>query len=141
MRQLVLRQLRLHLCLSEQVALNKRTIEARVKGLISDEDFATMKKAIADEVEHIEHAIQRLDDERAGVRELAKLKEYQLKNLCETWRKSDLNQRVELQFALFPNDLHWEKNNGFLNKTNPQLFQSYKELLGQSVGDGGRQRT
>jgi site-specific DNA recombinase len=29
--------------LSEQHALNKQTIEARVKGKISDEDFATMK--------------------------------------------------------------------------------------------------
>ncbi|MGC1903523.1 MAG: hypothetical protein WA715_06870, partial [Candidatus Acidiferrum sp.] len=120
---------------------NKRTIEARVKGLITDDDFAIMKKAIANEIEQIEHAVKRLDDERAGVRELAKVKEYQLKNLCETWKKSDLNGRVELQFALFPNGLHWEKNNGFLNKANPQLFQSYKELLGDLVGDGGRQRT
>ncbi|MBV9885364.1 MAG: recombinase family protein [Acidobacteria bacterium] len=127
--------------LSEQVKMNKRAIESRIKGQINDQDFATMKKAIADEIEQIEHAIKRLDDERAGVRELAKIKEYQLKNLCETWQKSDLNQRVELQFALFPNGLHWEKNNGFLNKANPQLFQAYSELLGDLVGDGGRQRT
>jgi hypothetical protein len=127
--------------LSEQVSMERRTIEARVKGHINDHEFATMKKAIADEIEQIEHAIKRLDDERAGVRELAKIKEYQLKNLCETWQKADLNERVELQFALAPNGLHWEKNNGFLNKANPQLFQAYRELLTDLVGDGGRQRT
>ena len=127
--------------LAEQVALNKRTIEARVKGLISDEDFATMKKAIADEIEHIEHAVKRLDEERTGVQELAKIKEYQLKNLWETWKNGDLNYRVELQFALAPEGLHWSDENGFLNTANPQLFQAYKELLADLVGDGGRQRT
>jgi hypothetical protein len=127
--------------LGEQVALNKRTIEARVKGLISDEDYATMKKAIANEIEQIEHAVKRLDDERAGVRELAKIKEYQLKNLWEAWKNGDLNYRIELQFALAPEGLHWSTDNGFLNKANPQLFQAYRELLGDLVGDGGRQRT
>jgi len=33
--------------LSEQLALNKQTIEAGAKSKISDEDFATMKAAIA----------------------------------------------------------------------------------------------
>lgn len=82
--------------LGEQVALNKRTIEARVKGLISDADFATMKKAIADEIEQIEHAVKRLDDERTGVQELAKIKEFELKNLSESWKTGDLSYRVEL---------------------------------------------
>src|SRR5882724_9537747 len=115
--------------LTEQNALNKKSIEARVKGKISDEDFATMKKAIADEIEHIEHALKRLQEERSGVQELAKIKEYELKNLWETWKNGDLNYRVELQFALAPEGLRWSSNNGFLNKGNPQLFQAYKELL------------
>jgi hypothetical protein len=46
--------------LSEQHALNKQTIEARVKGKISDEDFATMKAAIAAEVAVIERGLKRL---------------------------------------------------------------------------------
>src|SRR5262249_20287223 len=49
--------------LAEQNALNKKAIEARVKGHISDEDFATMKQAIASEIEQIEHAVKRLDEE------------------------------------------------------------------------------
>jgi hypothetical protein len=127
--------------LGEQVALNKRTIEARVKGLISDADFAAMKKAIADEIEQIEHAVKRLDDERAGVQELAKIKEYQLKNLWEMWKNGDLNYRVELQFAFAPEGLHWSDEKGFLNTANPHLFQAYTELMRDLVGDGGRQRT
>jgi site-specific DNA recombinase len=127
--------------LGEQVALNKRTIEARVKGLISDADFGTMKKAIADEIEQIEHAVKRLDDERAGVQELAKIKEFELRNLWETWKNGDLNYRVELQFALAPEGLHWSDEKGFLNTANPHLFQAYTELMRDLVGNGGRQRT
>ena len=127
--------------LAEQNALNKKSIEARVKGKISDEDFATMKKAIADEIEHIEHGLKRLNEERDGAQELAKIKEYQLKNLWETWKNGDLNYRVELQFALAPEGLRWSSDNGFLNKANPQLFQAYKELLGDLELNGGRQRT
>ena len=71
------------------------------------------------------------------MRELAKIREYQLKNLRETWKTGDLNQRVELQFAVAPDGPFWEKNNGFLNKAKPQLFQAYRELLTDLVGDGG----
>lgn len=124
--------------LGEQQALNKQAIEARVKGLISDQDFATLKKAIADEIEHIEHGLRRLEQERNDVQELAKIKEYELKNLAESWQQGDLKYRVELQFALAPDGLRWDSDNGFLNKANPQLFQAYKEMLADLVGDGGR---
>jgi site-specific DNA recombinase len=127
--------------LAEQNALNKKAIEARVKGHISDEDFATMKKAIATEIEHIEHGLKRLNEERDGVQELARIKEYELKNLWETWKNGDLNYRVELQFALAPEGLHWSDTKGFLNTANPHLFQAYTELMRDLVGNGGRQRT
>jgi len=45
-----------------------------------------MKKAIADEIEHIEHGLKRLDEERSGVQELAKTKEYELKTLLRVGR-------------------------------------------------------
>jgi site-specific DNA recombinase len=127
--------------LAEQNALDKKSIEARVKGQISDQDFATMKKAITDEIEHIEHSLKRLNEERDGVQEIAKIKEYELRNLAESWKNGDLNYRVELQFALAPDGLRWLPDNGFLNKGNQQLFQAFQELLADLVGDGGRQRT
>lgn len=127
--------------LADQRTLNKQTIEARVKGLISDADFDTMKKAIAEEIEHIEHGLKRLDDERSGVQEIAKIKEYELKNLAESWLKGDLQYRINLQFALAPDGLRWVNNNGFLNRGNPQLFEAYTQLLKELVGDGAGERT
>jgi site-specific DNA recombinase len=124
--------------LSQQEALNKQTIEARVKGKISDEDFATMKKAITDDFEQIEKGLKRLEEERNGAQELAKTAQYTLENLEQAWLKGDLQYRVDLQFALAPDGLRWSTDNGFLNKTNPQLFQAYKELLGDLELGGGR---
>jgi hypothetical protein len=91
--------------LGEQQALNKQAVEARVKGLITDQDFATLKKAITDEFEQIEHGLKRLEEERNSVRELAKIKEFELKDLAESWQKGDLQYRVDLQFALAPEGL------------------------------------
>ena len=131
-------QRQLKVRLGEQQAVNKQAIEARVKGLISDQDFTTLKTSITDEIEQIEHGLRRLEEERNSVQEIAKIKEYELRNLVESWQKGDLQYRVELQFALAPEGLRWSSDNGFLNKDNPQLFQAYKEMLADLVGNGGR---
>jgi hypothetical protein len=46
----------------------------------------------------------------------------------------DLNYRVELQFALGPEGLHWSDEKGFLNTANPHFFQAYTELMRDLVG-------
>jgi hypothetical protein len=65
--------------LIEQHSLNKQTIEVRVKGKISEEDFATRKAAIAAEVAAIEQGLKRLEDERTGMQELIKNTEVRLR--------------------------------------------------------------
>ena len=74
------------------------------------------------------------------MQELAKTLQFTLENLADAWKNGDLQYRVDLQFALAPDGLRWSTDNGFLNKANPQLFQAYKELLGDlkwMVGDKG----
>jgi hypothetical protein len=58
--------------MTEQKALHKQTIEARVKGKISDEDFTTMKDSIASEIKLFEQALAALDEEKNGMQELTK---------------------------------------------------------------------
>jgi hypothetical protein len=82
--------------------------------------------------------LKRLEEERNGVQEPSKTAQYTLENLEQGWLKGDLQYRVDLQFALAPDGLRWSTDNGFLNKTNPQLFQAYKELLGDLKVNGGR---
>jgi site-specific DNA recombinase len=127
--------------LIEQHTLNKQTIEARVKGKISDEDFATMKAAIAAEVAAIEQGLKRLEDERTGMQELIKNTEVRLSNLAKWWQEANLQDRVELQFSLWPDGLSWSHERMFLNTANRSLFQQVKEMIDGLVLDGGRQRT
>ena len=124
--------------LAEQKALQKQTIEARVKGQISDEDFTTMKDSIASEIKLFEQALAALDEEKNGMQELTKTTEYRLKNLALCWQNSNLKDRVELQFSLWPDGLRWTKKDAFLNKGNSSLFQQVEEMMRDLKVNGGR---
>jgi len=131
-------QRQLNARLTEQHTLNKQTIEARVKGKISDEDFTTMKAALASEVIAIEQGLKRLEDERTGMRELLKNTEVRLQNLATWWLAANLQDRVELQFSLWPDGLHWSHENFFLNTRNRSLYQMVTEMMRDLGQDGGR---
>ena len=127
--------------LADQQALNKKTIEARVQGSISDEDFATMKKSIADQIAVLEHGLRELEEERSTMQDLMKTAEIRIQNLAGWWEGADLKGRMELQFSLWPDGLRWSEKNHFLNTGNTSLLQSVDELVGELVGSGGRPRT
>jgi site-specific DNA recombinase len=127
--------------LSDQQALNKKAIEARVQGSISDEDFATMKKSIADQISILEHGLQELAQERSTMQDLMKTAEIRVQNLAKHWEGADLKERMELQFSLWPEGLRWSEENHFLNTGNASLLQAVDELMGELVGGGGRPRT
>lgn len=123
--------------LEEQHALNKRAITSRVQGQISDEDFTVMKQAIADQVEILELGLQALEQERATLAELMKTNEVRLKNLSHYWQTAPLEERIELQFSLFPKGLRWSADSSFLNSANVSLFQMVEQMFGEFVEVGG----
>jgi site-specific DNA recombinase len=124
--------------LNEQKALNQKTIEARVKGQISDEDFATMKKSITAELEEFEHQLKALDEEKHGMQELTQAYEYKVKNLAMFWQNANLKDRVELQFSLWSEGLRWTPKSAFLNTLNRSLFQQVEEMVRDLELGGGR---
>lgn len=123
--------------LAEQHALNKRAITSRVQGQISDEDFTVMKQAIAEQVEVLELSLQALEQERATLTELMKTNEVRLQNLAMYWQSAPLEERIELQFSLFPKGLRWSADSSFLNTANISLFQMVQDMFGELVKDGG----
>ena len=124
--------------LNDQKALNQKTIEARVKGQISDEDFATMKKSVAAEIEAFEHQLRALDEEKNGMQELTQAYEYKVQNLAMFWQNANLKDRVELQFSLWSDGLRWTPKLAFLNTLNKSLFQQVEEMMRDLKVDGGR---
>jgi site-specific DNA recombinase len=124
--------------LNEQKALNQKTIEARVKGQIADEDFAIMKRSITAEIEAFEHQLKALDEEEIGMQELTQAYEYKVKNLAMFWQNANLTDRVELQFSLWSEGLRWTPKSAFLNTLNHSLFQQVEEMMRDLRVDGGR---
>jgi hypothetical protein len=47
--------------LDDQQALTRQTIEARVRGMLSDSDFQTLKASITAEIDRIQDQIKALD--------------------------------------------------------------------------------
>jgi hypothetical protein len=72
---------------------------------------------------------------------LIKNTEVRLQNHARRWLDASLQDRVELQFSLWPDGLHWSHENFFLNTLNRSLFQMFGEMLDGFGIDGGRQRT
>jgi len=54
----------------------------------------------------------------------------QTDDFAEFWQEASLNQRIELQNALFPEGLHYSEENYFFEPRNTRLFQAYTEMLG-----------
>ena len=45
------------------------------------------------------------------------------------WKKGGINERKELQEALFPDGLAWSYEKGFLNHRNERLMQEWREFF------------
>jgi hypothetical protein len=127
--------------LAAQQAMNMKAIEARVQGVISDEDFAKLKASIQTDLEHIQEGLRALDKEHATMKELIENTNYKLQNLSLSWQAAGLQDRMELQFSLWPEGLRWTPDSHFLNTSNHSLYQQVEEMMRDLVGHGGRSRT
>ena len=127
--------------LAAQQAMNMKAIEARVQGIISDEDFSKIKQSIQTDLEHIQEGLRALDKEHATMKELIENTNYKLQNLSFWWQAAGLQDRIELQFSLWPEGLRWTPSNFFLNTSNHSLYQQVEEMMRDLVVHGGRSRT
>jgi hypothetical protein len=127
--------------LAAQKAMNKKAIESRVQGHISDEDFAIMKASIQDDLEQIEQGMRALDKEQATIKELIDSTNFRLQNLAHYWKATGVQDRMELQFSLWPEGLRWTADSHFLNTSNHSLYQQVDDMMRDLVGHGGRSRT
>ena len=88
--------------LAEQRTLDQRAIRARLDGELTEDDFTTLKRGVAEEIFQIEAAIAALDSERSTMQEMMQQVKLQIINLAETWKNSSAEQRHEMVRAFFP---------------------------------------
>ena len=131
-RQLSIRQ-------TENDTLNRTAITAKLKGELSQEDFDTMKQTIRQEAEAIETLRKLLDSEHATMEDLIDGSQKYYLNLVQTWQKAGINERQQLQNAVFPDGLAYSVRNRFFEPQNSSVCADIRSLLDgfEEVGCGG----
>lgn len=115
--------------LEDQRALNRNLIESKLRGELAQADFEQMKKYINQTVEEIEDAQKALLSEAETIHKLTADTERQLVDLDGTWKQAGLNERQELQSALFPDGLVYNELQRFLCTANESLQQALLQTL------------
>jgi len=115
--------------MNEQTTLNRRLIEAKLKGEISQSDFQSMKMSIDTEVEAIENERKLLDSEALTMESLTKQKDHQPVNFAHVWQRGTFTQKVEMQRAFFPDGLVFSLENLFFEPRNHQVMERYSLLF------------
>jgi site-specific DNA recombinase len=131
-RQLSIRQ-------TENDTLNRTAITAKLKGELSQEDFDTMKETIKKEAEAIETERKSLDSEHATMEDLIGASQKYYLNLVQTWQKASINERQQLQNAVFPDGLAYSVKNRFFEPQNSSVCADVRSLLDglEEFGCGG----
>ena len=94
------------------------------------------KESTDAEIAAIKVQMGTLDQERSGMEALIEQTDQEVVNFAKFWQEARLNQRIELQTALFPEGLHYSEENYFFEPRNTQLYQAYTEMLEGLVNFG-----
>jgi hypothetical protein len=75
------------------------------------------------------------------MKEAIENKNDKLQNLSFWWQSAGLQDRIELQFSMWPEGYRWTPSNHFLNTSNHSQYQQAEEIMRDLVVHGGRSRT
>jgi len=114
--------------LNQENTLNRRAIEAKLTGDLSPEDFSAFKIEVTSRIAEIEKQIKSLDSELSMMDELLAQADMEAINLAMTWKKGGVNEKQELQLAVFPEGLLWSSEMRFFEPGNTSLRQSFQRL-------------
>ncbi len=119
--------------LQEQKHLNSQAIKAKLKGDLSEEDFAALKQNITEETALIGKQLTALESERSTMEELVAQTQRELVDLPAAWKKAGPSQRRELCEMLFPDGLVWSQSWGFLNPKNKTIMQDLCDFWDETI--------
>ena len=120
--------------LNDQGTLNSRAVEARVRGDISAEDFAVLKADITKTTAGIQEQIKAFDTETSTLESMMVEAKSSVLDLSKHWSAADTPQKQELQRALFPDGLMVSKENGYFERGNTSLMESWQLFFNSLEG-------
>ena len=123
--------------LNDQSTLNSRAVAARVRDDISSEDFAALKADITKTTADIQGQIKAFDSETSKLETMMVEAKTSVLNLSKHWAAADTTQKQELQWALFPDGLVVSKENGYFERGNTSLMESWQQFFNSLEGSTG----
>jgi len=120
--------------LNDHGTLNSRAVAARVRGDISAEDFAGLKADITKTTADIQEQIRRFDTETSTLESMMVEAKTSVLNLSQHWTDAATAQKQELQRALFPDGLMVSKENGYFERGNTSLMETWSLFLNSLQG-------
>jgi hypothetical protein len=109
--------------------LNRRLIEAKLRGEVSQADYQMMKSSIDTEMGLIEAERKSLDSEASTMESLIKKKDEEPVMVAHVWQRATFTQKIEMQRAFFPEGLVFSLKTLFFEPRNQSTMQRYSLLF------------
>lgn len=114
--------------LEEQKKLKAELLRARLRGDISQADYAQANVDFDDEMEIVTQQIHALRSQRGTLDAFLCFSKLMLVDVSAAWQRADAEQRIRVQNFLFRDGVAYHQDQKFLNTANPTLFQRLKSL-------------
>jgi DNA invertase Pin-like site-specific DNA recombinase len=114
--------------LEEQKKLKAELLRAKLRGEVSQADYAQANADFDGEIEGIAQQLHALRPQRETLDAFIRFSKLMLMDVSAAWQRADVEQRLRVQNLLFRDGIAYHQNQKFLNTPNPTLFQQLRSL-------------
>lgn len=115
--------------LEEHKKLKAELLRARLRGDVSQTDYAQATVEFDAEIEVVAQQIEALRSQRGTLYAFLRFSKLMLVDIAGAWELADVEQRLRVQNLLFREGVAYDQNQKFLNTPNPTLFQQLRNVL------------
>ncbi len=114
--------------LEEQKTLKAELLRAKLRGEVSQADYALANADFDDEIERIGQQMRTLLSQRGTLDAFLRFSKLMLVDISAAWQRADAEQRFSVQNFLFRDGVAYHQTQKFLNTTDAPLFQQLRAL-------------
>ena len=122
--------------LDEQKNLKAELLRAKLRGEVSQADYAQANADFDGKIEGVAQQLQALRSQRGTLDAFLRFSKLMLVDVSAAWQRADLDQRLRVQNFLFRGGISYHQDQKFLNTPNPTLFQQLRRLAHSETSVG-----
>ena len=114
--------------MAEQKRLKSELLLAKLRGEVSQGDYAHANHDFDAQIESLTEQLQSVRSHKATLEAFLKFSRLMLVDIAEAWRRADGDKKLRVQSFLFQGGISYTQESKFLNTINPTLFQQLTQL-------------